>query len=157
MLLARSCLAGEGGVWITSIPNPMPNLNEELSIGVSIVGGSVNVLDWGAVTADLGVDIEESLADRGAWRYGLEMVGRPEEGEDVTLPPETGEERDDVDFFENSRCRDGFLSRFARAESESGLETGEKLGRESTGIDRRFSSVNGGKGVCIESEAEDGN
>jgi hypothetical protein len=121
--------------------------NDELSIGVSSFGGSVNVLDCGAVTADSGVDTEESLADRGAWRYGPEMVG---------FPPTTGDEiffKLEADFFAKSSCSEGFLSllpNINEGEGESGVREpsagkvwnvdGEKFGRERTGIERRFST-----------------
>ena len=87
-------------------------------MGVSSFGGSVNVLDCGAVTADNGVDTDESLADRGAWRYGPEMDGfLPGTGDDIFF-------KLDADFFAKSNCREGFLSLFPdnnEDEGESGV------------------------------------
>lgn len=125
---------------------PKAILMDESSIGVSSFGASVNVLDCGAVTADNGVETEESLADRGVCSCGLEITGFP----DVFF-------KEEVDCLENNICNEGFLSRLARrdvliCEANSGpLEesrpsslngrniVGEKLGSERTGIERRFS------------------
>lgn len=63
-----SCLSGVAGVSTTPMPSPTPSRREELSMGVSSLGGSVKVLDCGAVTADKGVETEESLAEGGACR-----------------------------------------------------------------------------------------
>jgi hypothetical protein len=128
-------------------------------MAVSSFGGSVYVLDCGAVTADLGVDTDESLADRGVWRYGPEMTG---------FPPGLGDGilfKLDADFFENNSCRDGFLSLFISIdgvgdEGESGVRVpsvgkawkvdGEKFGRERTGMDRRLSAPAGGEKFVVD-------
>jgi hypothetical protein len=105
------------------------------------------------VTADLGVDTDESLADRGVWRYGPEMTG---------FPPGLGIDtlfKLDADFFENNNCSDGFLSLFISIdgvgdEGESGVRDSsvgkawkgdeEKFGRERPGMERRLSVAAGG-------------
>ena len=46
---------------VVSMPNARLN-DEPPSMGVSNTGGR-DVLDWGAVTADKGVDTDESLAE----------------------------------------------------------------------------------------------
>lgn len=152
----RSCASGSSGsdsVGKSRSSTPNSIFKDELSMGVSSFGGSAHVLDCGAVTADRGVDTDESLAERGFWRYGPDMIGfaSSTSGDDTFL------RLDAEDFFAKSNCRDGFLSLFPNideAEGESGLREpsdgkewnigGEKFGRERTGIERRFSAAAGG-------------
>lgn len=89
------------------------------------------MLDCGAVTAEIGVDTEESEAALGDCAYGPEMEGCAE-----------GEAREEAERFVKRRCNEGFLSLRARDdEAESGVgggsaDMGEKLGRVKIGVDR---------------------
>lgn len=67
---------------------------------MSITGGNELVLDCGAVTADKGVEIDES---EGGWMSN-------EDGD--------ADERGDAEDLEKSRCNEGFLSLRARVGKE---------------------------------------
>lgn len=77
--------------------------------------------------------------------------------------PRGEEERDDVDFFENRRWRDGFLSFFVRFAKDRAEESGptsgerERFGRERIGMERRFSICGSSMSAWDISNSEDGN
>ena len=81
----------------------MPNFKGEFLIDISSFGGSTEVLDCNAVTAEIGIDTEESLEARCAWGYGPEITSR-EVGDSFW-----DDNEDDDDFLEKSSCNDGFF------------------------------------------------
>ena len=90
--------------------SPSPTLKDESSIAVSRTGGRWGALDWGAVTAESGVDTdEEELAERGRSRYG-ESPPSAASCEFLFLLLDT-EVKEAREGFVNSRRRDGRLPR----------------------------------------------
>jgi len=109
--------------------SPNPSCKSDDSIGVSNVGGNIEIADCGAVTAESGV---EALVSEREWGDGGKPVG------------ETGEApHDDADRLEK-RCNVGFLF-LARCDCPV---VGPSEGKVTTGIfnigtDLRWVTVDG--------------
>jgi hypothetical protein len=127
----EGCVSSTGGEGCGS--KPSPNRRGEDWIVVSRTGGRVYTADWGAVTADTGVETEDSddVLDvrRKGDAIGAEMYGLPSDEESERL--------------EKRSCKDGLLSLSARGEEGAEfVNPGEESpGKDRLGVDIRAKTL----------------